>query len=191
MRYLASLIFGVLLVGCNTANIRNSTEEEPPDEMSFAEFCESNPCRENIELSFLTDNGRVEQFLEWYWPVVQGDQISLLPGDKIYIEAILEDEKFINLKQVQINSNPEKTIIFNFQQMDGKIDMILSVKNPFSELMKFNLNMIDFEGNPHKTSSCPVVSGGSVYEMWPHIIPELIVSNIHLLSEAEAISCEY
>lgn len=192
MKYMVLLSLVILVSACNSTNVKNQAEQQDSkDTVNLEEFCKTNPCRKNSELNFLTDNGRVEQVLEIYWPVVQGDQISLLPGEKVFIEASLQNGKFMNLIQVQKNTNPDKTIVFDFQQMEDKVDMTLSVKNPFSNFMKFHLNMIDFQGNLHETSSCPVMAGGSVYKMWPHAIPELVVSDIRTLIDTESMSCEY
>jgi len=158
---------------------------------SFKEYCAINDCRKNRLVKFRTDGEEVEQLLEYYYPVVQGETLSLLPEDKVYIEAEVVDGKFINLKQVQTPLNEEKTITFNFSQKDDKTDMILSVNNPFDVGMKFHLDMIDFEGNAHQTSSCPVLAGTDLFEHWPHVIPEIIVSNIRAVELTDTFSCVY
>lgn len=168
-----------------------SAQEEDSQGMSLEEFCSTSDCRKNQQIKFLTDGEPVDVVLDLYWPVVQGEEISLLPGDKVFIEAEIVDGVFTNLKQVEAVTNKEKTIIFDFSQMEGKVDMMLSVKNPFSETMKFHLDMIDFEGNPHQTSSCPVFPGAGAYEHWPHAIPEIIVSNIRVIESSDTVSCIY
>lgn len=188
---LLSLII-LTLSACNSGNVKkDSPPKESEDLISMEEYCAKEQCRRNKKVSFLTDTGPIDQTLEIYWPVVQGNQLSLLPGDKVYIEAEIKDGLITSLNQVSEITTPEKTLVFDFQQIDGKVDMMLSVKNPFSSFIKFSLNMIDFRGQPHQTSSCPVAAGGGVYEMWPHAIPELMVSNIRVLSETDSMACEY
>jgi hypothetical protein len=187
------LLIIFLLSACNKSNVKNGRPEghEAEPVVSLEQYCSINPCRKNTRVRFLTDKGRVDEVLALYWPVVQRDRLSLLPGDKVYIEADLEGGRFINFKQVSEVLNPGKTIVFDFQQTEGELEMTLTVQNPFPELMKLHLDMIDFEGNPHQTSSCPVVSQGSLHEIWPHPIPELMVSNIHVLTDMKSVNCEY
>ena len=192
MRILLFSTLVLTLLGCKTATIKEEQlKTDESDEVSLEQVCKIEKCRENIVLKFLTDAGPFEQHLSLYWPVVQGERLSLLPNEKVYIEAELVDGYFTNFKMVNKITNPEKTIVFNFTQTEGKVDMMLSVKNPFPKRMKFHLDMVDFNGNLHNTSSCPVIAGGGVYELWPHAIPELLVSNIRALEESDTMNCIY
>ncbi|MBQ4834790.1 hypothetical protein [Pseudoalteromonas luteoviolacea] len=188
---LASAFF---MVGCK------STTEEPvtdnsidsQQEITLEEFCKTNPCRQNKHVKFNTDNGAVDQVLPLYWPAAQGNKISILPGDELFIEAeILDGERIGNFKQVPKIVNPKKTIKFSFTQMDSSVGMMLSVKNPFPFHIKYHLNMIDFSGQPHQTSSCPVRANISVSESWPHPIPELILTEMHKQEDGESMACVY
>ncbi len=69
--------------------------------------------------------------------------------------------------------------------------MMLLVKNPLDKTIKYHLNMIDDKGKSFQTSSCPVRAGLSVFESWPHYIPEIRVSNIHVASKKEQGICIY
>ncbi|NVJ61073.1 MAG: hypothetical protein HWE27_11830 [Gammaproteobacteria bacterium] len=192
MKKFIFLVVVLMLLGCKTATIKEEIPQaENTDEVSLEQVCKIDKCRENITLKFMTNAGPFEQHLDLYWPVVQGEVLSLLANEKVFIEAELIDGRFVNFKMVEEITNPEKTIVFNFTQMEGKVDMMLSVKNPFPKRMKFHLDMIDFKGNLHKTSSCPVIARGGVFEMWPHAIPELLVSNIRALEESDSMSCVY
>ena len=180
------------LSACNSATKKVDAQTTQGSEASSLEnFCAENHCRKNRRVTFMTDGEPVDELLELYWPIVQGDKISLLPGDKIYVEAEIVDGMFSNFKQVEEIVNDEKTIVFDFQQMEGKVDMMLNVKNPFQKAVKFHVDMIDFKGNAHQTSSCPVMSGGGVYEHWPHAIPEIILSNIRAVELTDIAGCIY
>lgn len=190
----------VLLIACGSLDAPNNveqeqvTEAEAPEDLSFIsleEFCAENPCRENRQVYFLTDGQPIDEVLPLYWPIVQGDRLSLLPGDKVYIEAEVVDGLFTDFKLVETVTDDEKTISLDFSQMEDKPDMMLVVKNPFSDAMKFHLDMIDFGGASHPTSSCVVMPGVSSYEHWPHAIPELIVSNIRAVEFDGTFACEY
>jgi hypothetical protein len=110
---------------------------------------------------------------------VQGKQLSILPGEKLYIEAQVDGRSLTNLNQVDSITNPENTLVFEFTQMDKETGMMLTVKNPFTARLKYHINMVDFAHKPHQTSSCAVMAGGSVSEMWSHPITELLISDFH------------
>jgi hypothetical protein len=114
--------------------------------------------------------------------------ISVFPGEEIFVSAELIDGKIADVTRASENTNPSKTIIFKFEKSDR--GMNLSVKNPFPVAIKYHIDMIDPRGNPHQTSSCPAIAKGGAYEMWPHPIPQLVISNIHAI-ESGNFSCVY
>jgi hypothetical protein len=188
------LVSALFIFGCQ------STEKETPpkkvvianEKISLDEYCKLNVCRKNKHVKFKTDNGLIDETLPLYWPAAQGNQISILPGDELLIEAeVLEGDLIGNFKQVTEIQHPEKTIKFSLTQMDSSTGMMLFVKNPFPFNIKYHLNMIDFSGNPHQTSSCPVISQMSVYESWPHPIPELMLTNMHIQKDGDSMLCAY
>ncbi|OCQ23856.1 hypothetical protein A7985_07925 [Pseudoalteromonas luteoviolacea] len=108
--------------------------------------------------------------------VVQGEQLSILPSDELLIEAeVIGKGRLGNFKQVSEIVNPDKTLEFSFTQMDSSVGMMLSVKNPFPFMIKYHLNMIDF----------------SVFESWPHPIPERKLTNIRIQKGTDTIACVY
>ena len=165
--------------------------DEPPQGVSLQDYCAENPCRKNVKFNLRTDAGAIDEEMEMYWPVVQGEKISVLAGDVVYVEASIVDGNVTNLKAVEEISKPESTLAFSFTQVEDDLGMMLSVSNPFSSAIKFHVDMIDFQGNPHQTSSCPAIAEGGAYEMWPHPIPELVVSEIHVLGEGKSTACVY
>ena len=115
--------------------------------------------------------------------------ISVASGQTVYVEVTIENGVISEVIQVMELSNTDSTMTFNFMKTD--IGMMLSVKNPTSKNIKYHINMIDYKGKLHKTSSCPVPAGLSVYENWSHPIPEIIITNFHILSNDSSMSCEY
>ena len=127
-------------------------------------------------------------------PVIQSGVISILPGEKLFIEADLVDNKIVNLKHVKTNLNPARTFVLEFDQsginvLKGSPGMFLSLKNPFGVPIKFNMEIVDFRGGLHQTSSCPVFPGIISKEMWPHSIPQLNISNPRVLAESGPFIC--
>ena len=121
-------------------------------------------------------------------PIAKSD-ISILPGAKVFTVAKVNSDGNIELTKIDKMVNSEVTLTFSFSEMKG--GMMLVVKNPLDKTIKYHLNMIDSKGKVHNTSSCPVESGLSVYESWPHPISEIRVSNVHVASKDEEGKCVY
>ena len=186
-------LISIFLSACQTAQIQKPNTQEGKN-LSLEQVCIDNPCRKNIHISFRTDGNPVNETIPLYWPRVFNDVISVLPGESFFVEAELINGKLTNLREVQENKNPEKTIVIEMSQMEGSIDMMLSLSNPFEGVaLKFNMDMIDFRGEPHQTSSCPVMPKASIFEAWPHPIPELIIKNPKVIpmSEMQFMECIY
>jgi hypothetical protein len=117
--------------------------------------------------------------------------ISILSGKKVFFEAIIKNQIFTRFIQVEKITKPEITLTFNFMEMNENKSVMLSVKNPFNKSIKYHINMIDYVGKAHQTSSCPISAGLSVYENWGHPIPKLEISNMHFSAESEKGLCIY
>jgi hypothetical protein len=197
MKKIFVFLTSIFLVACQSTQVQKPSEHSVAPEgeiLSLDEVCMSHPCRKDVHLSFRTDGEPVNQTIPLYWPRVFNGVISVLPGESFFIEAELIDGKLTNLGEVQENKNPEKTIVIKMSQMDGSIGMMLSLSNPFEGVaLKFNMDMIDFSGKPHQTSSCPVMPNASIFESWPHPIPELIIKNPKAIpvAEMESMACVY
>ncbi len=170
--------------------VQLSEEPGAQEEVDLLTYCASNQCRQNVEFYLQTDNGLIDESAELYWPVIQADHsISLLAGEKLYITGELNDSSIINLSEA--SSEDENAISFELTQNEDDLGMLLVVKNPYDFAIKLKIDMVDFAGNLHPTSSCPIVAGGGTFEMWPHPIPELIISEIHQYDETESLQCVY
>lgn len=155
------------------------------------ELCKVADCRENRHAKMRTPNGIFEKTIQLYWPIAHKNRISLIPGDIVFIEADETDTGLGNFKLVKEVVNPKKTIEFSFTQIDNKIDMVLVVKNPFPNDIKYHLKVMDFKGNIEKVSSCPVKANSSISEKWPHVVLDLILTDMHFLEPNEVVSCVY
>src|SRR5215831_650563 len=119
----------------------------------------------------------------------QDMSISIFPNQSVLVEATVYDKKFVNLKRVDSVSNPNITMTFRFYSTDAGKSMTLNVKNPFDRFVKYHIDMVDIRGNLHHTSSCAV--NREAFEMWPHPIPELRISNFRFLEPDEKTGCIY
>ena len=158
------------------------------------EYCETAPCRKNMQFKLKKKDGTYFEYTaELTPPVVQPEFILIFPEETLFIEATEGKNAPIELKSVPENTHPERTIVFKFNQGDdAKTDtsMFLTVHNPFSRPLRYNLAMTPLEQQSkglYKTSSCPVMAEGQVFEHWPYPIFQLIVSNMHFLKKSDDI----
>jgi hypothetical protein len=183
------------VAGCATNPAPKSAEPVAPPEMSLEEACvvRYSDCRRNQTVALRKDDGSSFQthFDVNYPPVQNGELISIFPGETLYIEADLTDGHLVNLKAVPELKHPEQTFTFEFQQMDGKPDMTLVARNPMKQMLKYRLGMQTLDDDRLlKSSSCPVIPGGSGYEHWPHPIFQLLITDLHLLDDGAEMVCE-
>ena len=197
MNKFLAFIAATFLVACQTTPVQENGKHniKPEGEsLSLEAICMTHPCRKDVRVSFRTDGDPVDQTIPLYWPRVFNGVISVLPGESFLIEADIVDGQLTNILEVSENKNPHKTITIKMSQMDGGVGMMLSLSNPFKNVaLKFNMEMIDFAGKPHQTSSCPVMPNASIFESWPHPIPELVIKNPTVIpvSEMESMACVY
>ncbi len=117
--------------------------------------------------------------------------VEVFAEQKIAFEAEIKAGVFIGFKPVLEILHPERTLVFELKPMDQDRGMMLTAKNPFNKPLKYHINMIDFKGRAHKTSSCPIAAESSSYEMWPHPIPLIVISQFHFIEESSGMRCVY
>ena len=181
----------VICFGCVAyAQIR-----EPADPQKLRELCETILCRETLSVRLMLKDGKpFEMKFDIPVPIVQNNWVSVFPGDTLFIEADVQDNRLVNLRAVSQNKNPEKTLELRFWQEAGKLNMFLFVKNPFPKLVKYHAVMMLPAGDQmYKTSSCPVLSQGrGAYELWPHPIFQLTLFDLRLVDEQkDGTRCEF
>lgn len=115
--------------------------------------------------------------------------ITIEPKDKVYAEVTVTNGRIAEVTQIESILSPEKTITFEFSET--KHGTMLSVQNPFDQPIKYSINMVDYSGNFHKTSSCPVMAGGGAFESWPHPIPQIVISDFRFLEDGQGFTCTY
>jgi len=152
-------------------------------------------CRRNARVVLRRKDGTTyDQTFDWFQPILQGDPVwlNILPGETIHLEMEPEGNALRPRRIVTELRAPERTVTFQFSQ-DAKLGMLLTVNNPFSRPLKYDLFMLlleDREEKPRSTSSCPVVPHLQVYESWPDVIFTLTVTNFRFVEEAAAHTCD-
>ena len=168
------ITFSLIFAGCATNNSKQANGTEDSNQL-WETYCKSNDCRKDVHFKLNFDDGPVDQIIPYYFPVIQNQKvISVLAGEKLYIEADLIDNQLVNLKQVKSNSDPDRTIEISFNQIEDSQRMMLKVSNPFNKTLKFDIYMQALgDSESHYTSSCPAFANKSIIELWPYPIPEL------------------
>jgi hypothetical protein len=68
--------------------------------------------------------------------------------------------------------------------------MNLVVRNPFKRHIKISMGMMPLDRTDLvTTSSCPVVAGGSDFEMWPYPIFQIWLGEMRLFDDLSDVSC--
>ena len=124
-------------------------------------------------------------------PNVGSTQLSILAGEQVYVEVAVQNKMIVGIKKVRNVIDPNNTMNFKFMKDENRKIMTLSVENSLTSPVKYHIDMVDYRGGLHNTSSCPVLAGKSVFEIWPHPIPEIRVTNFHFASEEEETICIY
>jgi hypothetical protein len=70
--------------------------------------------------------------------------------------------------------------------------MLLKVTNPFSQSLKFNMGMMPLDSDKLlKTSSCPVMAGGSSFESWPEPVFQVVLGNARFIdADKGQVACD-
>jgi hypothetical protein len=126
--------------------------------------CGAMPCRSN-GVPYVTDKGA----------------IVIYPGESFAIVFEIEDGKLVNAQPVPAGGSRSDVVEVSFKQIDS--DMMLTVANNLSKLVKYDATMKAPDDRMVHTSSCPVDAGLSNFEQWPHPIRFLELSNFMFQDE--------
>lgn len=202
MNKFIAAILSCLFISCTLSenlnqpsNKENSSTKNQKSSNSLVEYCKTASCRKNVRFRLKKKDGTYFEFSSKLAPpVIQPSFISIFPEETIYIEADKGKNGPINLVHVTENKNPKKTIVFNFTK-DKKLgkgySMVLKVHNPFSKPLRYNLGIMPIDSEKlFKTSSCPVIAGGFVYELWSYPIFQIVVAKLRFLNKGDDFGCK-
>jgi hypothetical protein len=105
------------------------------------------------------------------------------------ITGVPEAGMLVNLRRVELVEGAGNILTFRLEQKDT--GMMLMAKNSFDATIKYRASM-SVSGDFYHTSSCPVRPGLSTFELWPHTIAQLRITDFVLLdmSDTRAMRCE-
>ena len=160
------------------------------EQLTLEEVCSLVTCREPSNITLRYD---AEKYIEVplpQAPYYYNGIASIAAGETLYLEAVVEDGKFVKLDYVPDIRDSSATITFHFDQVGeatGEAGMLMTTHNPLSRALVYKAFIHRAgTGRFSETSICPILPGISTYEHWPYPIIQLALTNFLLISEAEA-----
>ncbi len=113
--------------------------------------------------------------------ILPNNTVQLFPGETLYIEADVKDDLLVNLKCVNANKHPEKTLVISFMQISEEKNhksMMLSVFNPFDKELEYSAVIcLLMYGKFVETTVWDIGAGTTGYETWPDLINTIALDN--------------
>lgn len=191
VKYFTHVVGVFLLVGCTsgTKTIKETVQTDSEYQKIQQEMCERVVCQYNVRVNLKRKDGSTYNKIFDAIPVIQDQIVVVLAGQTVFFEADVKDGLLTNLKLVDDVVNSQKTVTAKFKQMENG-GMMLSLRNPFDKQLKFRMGIMPLDSESlYKTSSCPVISGGGSYEMWPYPIFQVLLADPRLLEDGEDMAC--
>jgi hypothetical protein len=162
-----------------------------PEEAALVEkeMCQKVDCVFDARIVLRKKDGSVFDKTYHALPVVQPQGVSVYAGQSVLFEADVLGEHLANPRMVSTVEHPEKTLSAKLEQ-DNDGSMMLSVHNPFDHHLKISMGIMTLDhDNLIKTTSCPVVAGGSSFELWPYPVFQVWLGEMRLLKDASEMNC--
>lgn len=114
-------------------------------------------------------------------PWIAENNAMLFPGDVVVVSFPEGQEGQLPMTLVATGEAAKSRTLgrgelrFDFQVRDNS--MTLVVESGHASWLHYMAVMVTSDGKPHKTSICPVMAGKMAFEMWPHGIIQLALTN--------------
>jgi hypothetical protein len=116
--------------------------------------------------------------------IINDSIIQIFPGEKLFVEAEIINNKLTNFRVVNEIKDKSKTLVIDFQQTTkGKVheQMILTIDNPFDKQLQYRAMMNLMKNKKWvNTSVYPVMPRLKSIEMWPDLITSLALVGFEL-----------
>jgi hypothetical protein len=181
----------LLLLGCAAAPERPAPPGAVPvrADASVDEMCAVAQCARDVRIELRREDGT--SFAETFdaLPVVQEAGVSVYAGHTVLFEAEQRDGRLAGFRLVTGIVHPERTISARLEQ-DEKGHMMLTTENPFKQHLRIRMGIMPLEHDRLvRTSSCPVIAGGSSFEMWPYPVFQVFLGEPRLMAADEPMTC--
>lgn len=187
MRQVSMLIATALLAACASVSDRPVVLEA--DAAAIATMCAQAQCIHDVRVELKQEDGSVFSEVYEAMPAVQESGVSVYAGNAVYFEADVVDGRLVNMRLVKEVVNPERTVTSRLEQgEDGH--MMLITNNPFDKPLRIRMGIMPLSHDGLvRTSSCPVIAGGSSFELWPYPIFQAFLADMRLIGEDEPAGC--
>ena len=116
-------------------------------------------------------------------PCVDGGLINLIPGERVLLEADVQDGVLVNLRHVERSEHPTQTFELEFtQNQDRKSPfMVLRITNSFPKTLTYEagIQRLGQQGFV-RTSTVPAPPGMTGYESWPTPLTRILLRGFRL-----------
>jgi hypothetical protein len=174
------MMAGVAVAG-EPASSNGDAQQNGADQM-----CKVTICQHNVHVVLKQKDGTVfDKTFDTMPGVVEPHWLVIIAGQTLNIEADRVGNSLANFKVVDSVQHPEKTLTFSFEQTDN--GMLLKLSNPYNQPLKFDMGMMPLDAERLlKTSSCPIMAGGSSFETWPEPIFQVVLANPRFLDQGKS-----
>lgn len=152
----------------------------------MAQLNRINVSRTDFKLTLAVDGDNYYESDVKAGPYIVGPNVlQIYPGEKLLVELELKRGVIENLRVVEKNRNPSRTIEVSFMQnTEGKKHqlMMLTIKNPFDMELKYRAAIFLMKENKWiVTNVLPIKPGISSYEVWSDIVVTIALDQWRLL----------
>jgi hypothetical protein len=187
MRFALTFSALSMLAGCASSPDRPTASERKP--VSPDEVCAVAQCGYGIRVELKQKDGSAFSQVYDALPVVQEAGVSVYGGNSVQFEAEVVDGVLTNLRLVKEVLHPERTVTAKLEQGDDG-HMMLVTTNPFDKPLRIRMGVMPLSHDRLvRTSSCPVMSKGSSFEMWPYPIFQVFLGDMRLMKPDESMVC--
>lgn len=193
MRFSKYVMMAFMLMTAGVAGAAGQATPGGADQQkNVDEMCKVTICQHNVHVVLKQQDGSVfDRTFDVLPGVVEPNWLVIVAGQTLHIEADRVGNGLANFKLVDTVRHPEKTLTLSFEQAkDGS--MLLQLTNPYNWPLKFDMGMMPLDGERLlKTSSCPVMAGGSSFETWPQPIFQVVLAKPRFLDAgAKRAACD-
>jgi hypothetical protein len=179
----------------------------PEPEVTLEQACARSICRtETKEMQLRTEDGGTLLVKTDLYPYADGGKVSIFSGETFTVEFpdsdTVGEPRFTKLEDRLDESRglsfappgTRPTLTLELKQDEDGAGMRLVAKSTLGRIVKFDATMYVPTANGLQsghTSTCPVIAGGGAYEMWPHPISMLLLTNFRVLpKETPNLACQ-
>ena len=191
MKITTSFAILLLLTGCaTTENKTPIPDKAKTNEQVLAQMlCENAQCRKDVRVVLKDRDQHTFDKTYSVMPVINDLGVMVVAGQTVMFEATVVGDELTNLKLVDKNVHPEKTIIAQFYQQNEQ-EMVLILKQPFDRPLKAHMLMMPLESEEFfATSSCAVPTKVPSAEIWPFPIFQIMLTDFKFVPAKELHNC--